>query len=47
MLALATTSALAMGTLFSGGGALVYMLCGGGFLGAIVIFVVLKMIGGK
>ena len=47
MFALATTSVLALGTGMAGGGALIYLLGGGGFLGAILIFFVLKMIGGK
>jgi hypothetical protein len=47
MLTLTTTSILAIGTGWAAGGGLIYMLGGGGLFGAIVIFVVLKMIGGS
>ncbi len=38
---------LAVGTGWSLGGAGLYMLSGGGIIGAIVIFFVLRMIGGS
>ena len=47
MSVLAIAPVLALGTGLSAGGGLLYMLGGGGLIGAIVIFFVLKMIGGK
>ncbi len=44
---LALTQCLALGTGTAAGGGLIYMLGGGGLVGAIVIFFVLKMIGGS
>ena len=44
---LAISSMLAAGTGWALGGGLIYMLGGGGIIGAIVIFFVIKMIGGK
>jgi hypothetical protein len=41
------THTLAFGLGASAGGGLLYMLCGGGLLGAVVIFFVLRMVGGK
>lgn len=44
---LATASYLALGTGTAGAGGLIYMLGGGGLVGAIVIFIILKLIGGN
>ena len=44
---LLATAILGLGTGLSAGGGLLYMLGGGGLVGAIVIFFVLKMIGGN
>ncbi len=38
---------LAVGTGWSLGGAGLYLLGGGGFIGAVIIFFVLRMIGGR
>ena len=38
---------LALGFGASAGGSLIYLLCGGGLFGAVVIFFVLRMVGGK
>jgi hypothetical protein len=42
-----TATLLAVGTGWALGGAGLYMLGGGGFIGAIIIFFVLRMIGGS
>ena len=44
---LAVSSMLALGTGMAAGGGLLYVLGGGGLVGAVVIFFVLKMIGGS
>ncbi len=47
MFTLALAPFLALGTGTAAGGGIIYMLGGGGLVGAIVIFFVLKMIGGS
>jgi hypothetical protein len=46
MLELATNT-LALGFGASAGGGIIYLLCGGGLFGAVVIFFILRMVGGR